>query len=134
MNTMHIDKMPRAIENRRDEGNPELRYGGGNVLTADEIKKKLHDKKWTVRQVSEALGHDPSWLSKKLHGARKMQCQELLSICVLTGIPPHELLGWKGEETVSTASDKEILAFIQSRGQEEVDHLAQLFDKVRSKK
>ena len=104
------------------------------MLTAAEFKKKLRDRKWTSRMVSEALGHDPSWLSKKLHGARKMQCQELLSISSLTGIPPHELLGWKGEEAVAKASDDEIMAFIKSRGQDEVDHLAALFDKVRSRK
>lgn len=62
-----------------------------------------------------------------------MKCEELLAICSLTGIPPHELLGWKGADTASHGTDEEILAMMRAKSQSEIDHLAALFDKVRTK-
>jgi hypothetical protein len=68
------------------------------VLTPKQFMKLLQDNGWNSRKVSQSLGHDPSWLSKKLHGAREMKCEELLQISKLTGIAPHALLGWDGAE------------------------------------
>lgn len=64
------------------------------MITAKAFYALLKEHGWTGPAVSKKLGHGASWLSKKLHGAREMKCEELVKICLLTGIPPHALLGW----------------------------------------
>lgn len=68
------------------------------MLSAKEFLKLLRDHGWSGKKVSVKMGHGQSWLSKKLHGAREMKCEELVRIAELTGIPPHALLGWEDSE------------------------------------
>jgi hypothetical protein len=83
---------------------PYIEVGRVSVLTAKEFKALLKKHGWNGRKISKSLGHDPSWLSKKLHGAREMKCEEMLQICQLTGISPHALLGWNETEAADAGS------------------------------
>jgi len=58
--------------------------------------------------VSEKLGHSASWLSRKISGARKMNCDELLKICEVMGILPNELLGVSAPEPKPVTADERI--------------------------
>lgn len=115
------------------DSSPGNRWRDG-VLTAKEFRELLKRYGWNSRRISKALNHDPSWLSKKLHGAREMKCEELVQICRLTGIPPHEMLGWTEADAAKKGSDEEILAYIKVNAQDDINRLARLFDKARTDK
>ena len=89
-------------------GNSILENGGNGLITAGEFKAKLKAAKWSQKQISKALGYDSSWLSKIVHGARKMKTDDLVSICKLTGIPPNVLLGWNNPEPIPKGADDDI--------------------------
>lgn len=89
-------------------GNPDLQYGGNGLITAHEFQKKIRAVGWTQTKIEKALGYKKSWLSKIIHGARKMNCDDLLKICALTGISPHELLGFSQAEPRPLTADERI--------------------------
>lgn len=104
------------------------------MITAKEFKALLKAHHWNSRKVSKMLGRDPSWLSRKINGAREMKCEELVQICRLTGIRPHEVLGWTEADATKKGTDEEILAYVKEHRQEEINHLAAIFDKARTDK
>jgi transcriptional regulator with XRE-family HTH domain len=78
------------------------------MISPGEFKKRLKAAGWTQRAVSKKLGHVPSWLSRKISGAREMNCDELLKICEVTGITPQELLGFNAPEPKPEGADERI--------------------------
>lgn len=78
------------------------------MLSKDEFKAKLKEAGFTQKQVAEALNHKPSWLSRLISGARDMNCEDLLKICAVTGIPPTELLGFKMPEQTPDLAEKKV--------------------------
>ena len=61
---------------------------------------------WNQRTLSRKLGYHESWLSKIVNKKRDMKLSEFRSICEITGIPPHRLLGL---ELPGTQTDEERL-------------------------
>jgi transcriptional regulator with XRE-family HTH domain len=108
MSNLDIDRRPIMEEDSGRYGNPDLKYGGNGLITATEIKAKLKAAGWTQKKISETLGYDASWLSKIIHGARKMNCNDLLKIYELTGITPHEILGVNASEPRPINADERI--------------------------
>ena len=78
------------------------------MINKKEFKELLKKRGLTQEQVSEKLGHSASWLSRKISGARKMNCDELLKICEVTGISPQELLGFSMPGPQPVTAEKRI--------------------------
>jgi transcriptional regulator with XRE-family HTH domain len=78
------------------------------MISPVDFRRKLKEAGWTQKAISLKLGHVPSWLSRKISGARDMNCDELVKICALTGISPTELLGFEMPAHLPEDAEKRI--------------------------
>jgi transcriptional regulator with XRE-family HTH domain len=105
------------------------------MISKEEFKRRLKEMGLTQVELSRRLGKKPSWLNRKISGARNMKCDELLRICELTGIPPTELLGFQmPEESPEIAEKKisrELAAFLSDRM---VDDIVRIKKELAKKK
>ena len=84
--------------------------GGMALIEAQEFKRLLRAAGWNQKKLCEALGYSQGWLSRIIHGAREMNCKELIQISDLTGISPLRILGYTPREAppADAGSDEQI--------------------------
>jgi len=80
-----------------------VRRGVAAFRVAGELKKRRHDRGWTLRDTAEALAGIgwpiiASGVSKMEEGRRRVDVDDLLAFATVFGVSPHDLLGWRPQD------------------------------------